>query len=131
VHIKCLHSDCGGEFTGSEFAAFLKEQGTEHRLTTHNTLQHNGIAESLNHRLLECICAIIHHNSLPKMLWGEAVNFTVWLKNHTSTHILGDTTPYERLHCEKPNLAGLPEWGQHIWVHSASGSKLDARAIEA
>jgi hypothetical protein len=131
VCIKCLHSDCSGEFTGSEFTTFLKEQGTEYRLTTHNTPQHNGIAGLLNHCLLECIHTIIHHSSLPKMLWGEVVNFTVWLKNCTSTCILSDTTPYEHLHCEKPNLAGLPKWGQHIWVHSALGSKLDACTIEA
>jgi transposase InsO family protein len=109
VCIKRLRSDRGGEFTGSEFTAFLKEQGTECRLTTHDTLQHNGIAESLNRCLLERICAIVHHSGLPKTLWGEAVNFAMWLKNRTSTHILGDTTPYEHLHREKPNLAGLPE----------------------
>ncbi len=29
VRIKCLHSDCRGEYTGGEFTKFLKEQGTE------------------------------------------------------------------------------------------------------
>jgi len=29
----------------------------------------------------------------------------------------------------KPNLNGLPEWGSQVWVHNASNSKLDARAM--
>jgi len=130
AQIKRLRSDHGGEFTGSEFTSFLKEQGTECRLTTHDMPQHNGVAESLNRRLLERIRAILRHSSLPKTLWGEAIHFAMWVKNRTSTHILGDTTPYECLHRKKPTLASLPEWGQPVWVHDALGSKLDARAIE-
>ena len=77
AQIKCLHSDRGGEFTGSEFTSFLKEQGTERWLTTHDTPQHNGVAESLNRCLLERVRAILHHSSLLKTLWGEAINFAV------------------------------------------------------
>ena len=128
--IKRLHSDRGGEYTGDEFSKFLKEQGTECRLTTHNTPQHNRVAESLNRRLLERVHAILHHSGLPKHLWGEAMNYATWLKNRSSTRALGNTTPFERLHGQKPNLANVPEWGQRVWVHNDSGSKLDARAIE-
>ena len=128
--IKRLRSDRGGEFTSKNFDKFLNEQGTERRLTTHNTPQHNGVAESLNRRLLERVRAMRHDSGLPKSLWGEAVNFATWLKNRTSTQALGNITPYERLYGKKPNLAGIPEWGQRVWVHDDSGSKLDARAIE-
>jgi hypothetical protein len=48
VKIKALCSDRGGEYTGHKFTQFLQQEGTEHRLTTHNTLQHNSVAESLN-----------------------------------------------------------------------------------
>ena len=51
--IQILCSDCGGEYTGHVFTKFLQQEGTEHHLTTHNTLQHNRVAESLNHQLLE------------------------------------------------------------------------------
>jgi hypothetical protein len=56
VQIKCLWLDQGGEYTGSVFSKFLMEQGTEHRLTMHDMQQHNGVVESLNHCLMECIC---------------------------------------------------------------------------
>ena len=37
VHIKRLRSDRGGEYTSNKFTAFLREQGTERRLTTADT----------------------------------------------------------------------------------------------
>ena len=55
--IKRLHSDRGGEFTGNKFTKFLQEQGTKRRLTTHDTPQHNGVAEALNRRLMERVHA--------------------------------------------------------------------------
>ena len=83
--IKLLHSDRGGEYTGQDFTKFLQQEGTERRLTTHDTLQHNGVAESLNCRLLEHTPAMLHHSGLPKNLWAEAIRFAAWLKNRAST----------------------------------------------
>jgi hypothetical protein len=129
--IKRLRSDRGGEYTGNDFTAFLRQQGTERRLTTADTPQHNGVAESLNRRLLERVRAMLHQANLPKSLWAEAIQYAVWLKNRTSTKALGNVTPYERLYGEKPNLANVPEWGQNVWVYNPQGSKLDARALQA
>ncbi len=47
-YIQRLRLDRGGEYLSEEFSNFLREQGTERRLTTANTPQHNGVAESLN-----------------------------------------------------------------------------------
>ena len=131
VRIKRLRSDRGGEYTGGEFTSFLKSQGTERRLTTHDTPQHNGVAESLNRRLLERVRAVLHHAQLPKTLWGEALHFIVWLKNRVITRALDTLTPHEQLYGTKPDLSSVPEWGQAVWVHQDSGSKLDGRAAEA
>jgi hypothetical protein len=131
AHVKRLQSDRGGEYTGGNFTKFLQEQGTERRLTTHDTLQHNGVAELLNRRLLKCMHAMLHASGLPKNLWGEAIQHTMWLKNRTSTRVLSNVTPFECLYGEKPNLGGVLEWGQRIWVHDNTGSKLDVWANEA
>src|SRR6267142_598588 len=131
VRIKRLRSDRGGEYTGNEFTKFLAEQGTERRLTTHDTPQHNGVAESLNRRIMERIRACLIQSGLPKSLWVEAVNFVIWVKNRTTTKVLGDVTPHEKLTGRKPNLAGVPEWGQRVWVHRGDGSKLEAHAWPA
>ena len=129
--IKRLRSDRGGEYTGDTFTKYLKEQGTERRLTTHDTPQHNGIAESLNRRIMERVRAFLAQSGLPKFLWAEAAHFVVWLKNRTPTKVLGNVTPYEKVTGLKPNLAGIPEWGQRVWVHRGSGGKLDMRALKA
>jgi hypothetical protein len=80
---------------------------------------------------MERVRALLHHSGLPKSLWGEALQHATWLKNRTSTRALGATTPFERLHGHKPNLAGVPEWGQRVWVKTFKGSKLDARGMPA
>jgi len=95
THIKRLRSDHGGEFTGCNFTSFLREEGTERCLTTHDMPQHNGMAELLNRQLLERMRAMLHEAELPKNLWAEAIRFAVWLKNRTSTKAIGNVTPYE------------------------------------
>ena len=126
--IKRLRSDRGGEYLSTEFSNHLKSKGTERRLTMHDTPEHNGVAESLNRRLLERVRAMLHHSGLPRFLWGEAILHAVWLKNCTSTRALKNLTPFEALTGKKPNLSILPEWGTKVWVHDDGNSKLEGRS---
>ena len=68
---------------------------------------------------------------LPKLLWAEAAHFVIWLKNHMTMRVIGDATLLEQVSGHKPNLAGLPGWGQHVWVHSGKSSKLQKHATIA
>ena len=125
---KILQSDRGGEYLGKEFSQYLLSQGTERRLTIHNTPKYNGVSERLNRTLLEQTCTLLHLSKLPKNLWGEAITHSVWLKNRTSTCSLPEgKTPYEMLYNEKPNLKNLHEWGSAVWVHTTTGTKLDGQ----
>jgi hypothetical protein len=126
--VKKLHSDRGGEFNSHEFDKHLARNGTARSLTTHDTPEHNGIAERLNRTLLEKVRAMLHASGLPKFLWGEAVKHAVWLKNRTTTRALQRQTPYEGVEGKKPNLTGVPEFGARVWVHDTTGTKLDARS---
>ena len=95
----------------------------------HDTPAYNGVAERLNCVLLECTHVFLHSSALPKFLWGEAVKHTVWLKNRMATCALPNgKTPYKMHYGKKLNLAGLREWGMKVWVHDASGMKLDGRS---
>jgi hypothetical protein len=94
----------------------------------HNTPQLNGIAERLNCTLLERIWAFAHMSGLPKMLWGEGLRHATWLKNRTATRALDGKTPFEALFGMPPDLSGLHLWGCPVWVHDATGLKLDVRA---
>ncbi|THH14813.1 hypothetical protein EW146_g5572 [Bondarzewia mesenterica] len=105
--VQILHSDHGGEYTGTDFVNHLECAGTKQKLTVHDTPQQNGVAEHLNRMLMEKVRAMLHASQLPHFLWGEAA-----------------------LTGRKPDLTGVREWGSRVWVHDTSGSKLDPRAHE-
>ena len=79
--LKRLRSDRGGEYLSDKFSKHLKANGTERKLTVHDTPEHNGLAEQLNRRYIERTCAMLHASGLPKSLWGEAIMHANWLKN--------------------------------------------------
>ena len=79
--VKVLHSYCGGKFLSGEFDRYLQSQGTARKLTTHHTPELNGISERLNQTLMDWIYGLTHDSGLPKLLWGEALRHTTWLKN--------------------------------------------------
>ena len=128
--VKVLHSDRSGEYLGKEFVMYLKVAGTKQKLTVHDTPQHNGIAERLNHTLLEKVRAMLHESGLPRMLWGEAVRHTIWLKNRTPTKALDGGTPLEAATGQKPDLSRARVWGSRIWVRVEGGTKLGGRVVE-
>ena len=128
MKIKCLHLDRGGEYLSKEFSQHLQSKGTEHRVTMHDTPEHNGVAERLNRMLVERVRAMIHASGLPKNLWGEAIMHATWLKNRSSMCRLRTKTRYEIMYKKVPNLSNLPVWGCRVKVHDTSGSKLDAQA---
>ncbi|KAH9955085.1 hypothetical protein BGW80DRAFT_1189223 [Lactifluus volemus] len=64
---------------------------------------------------------MLHQSGLPEYLWEETLHHAVWLKNRSSTHMLGDVTPLEHLTGIKLNISGMPEWWQPVWVHIFKG----------
>ena len=56
IAIKVLHSNHRGEYLDKGFIIYLKSRGTEQKLTVHDTLLHNGIAEHQNCTIVECLC---------------------------------------------------------------------------
>jgi hypothetical protein len=130
VSIKVFHSDRGGEFMSNAFSKHLQKAGTVRRLTVHDTPEYNGLAERLNRTLIEKVRAILHDTGLPKFLWGEALQYVVYVKNRTWTKASPNATPHEILTGKKPDLSNIHPWGTRVWVHDTSGSKLDGRAKE-
>jgi len=128
--VKCLQSDRGGEFTGNEFNDHLRERGTVRRLTVHDSPQSNGIAERCNGVLVEHARAMLIDSGLPKYLWKEAVKYSMWIRNRTTTHHLDSRTPYEVLYGIKPEIGDIHLWGSRVWVRSLTAGKLDPRGRE-
>src|SRR6202044_3154905 len=128
--IKVLHSDRGGEYLDKEFILHLKKQGTDQKLTVHDTASQNGVAERRNRTIVERIQALLHASGLPRFLWGEAARHVVWLMNQTSTKAVKGKTPYEAAFGRKPNLKDVQEWGEKVWVRIEGGDKLGGRVRE-
>ena len=68
IQIKILIMDRGGEYTSTKFNKHLENQGTNHRLTVHDTPESNGVAERLNRTLVERTHAMLLDSKLPKFL---------------------------------------------------------------
>ena len=73
---------------------------------------------------------MLHMSGLPQVLWGEAIQHAIWLKNHTSTKALDGMMPFEAATGWHLDLSHLQEWGCHIWVHDVTASKLEPHACE-
>src|SRR6266540_6098574 len=125
--IKTLNVDRGGEYLSDEFIAHCKAKGTTYKLSVHDTHQEAGVSEHRNCTIAEHIRALLHASGLPKYLWGEAARHVVWLLNRTTTKAVNGITPYEAAFGKKPNLKGVREWGEKVWVRVEKGDKLSGR----
>ena len=128
--IKILNSDRGGEYQGEEFSEYLKTKGTHQKLNVHDTHHQTGVAECCNRTIAERICTLLHASGLPKNLWGEATRHVVWLLNRTTIKVVEGMTPYEAAFEKKPNLKGVREWGEKVYVRVEKGTKLSGRVRE-
>ena len=63
--VKVLRTDNGGEYCSKEFSQYLEEQGISHQLTVPYNPAQNGIAERMNHTIVESTRSLIYHANLP------------------------------------------------------------------
>jgi hypothetical protein len=131
IDIKCLHCDRAGEYLSMEFLAFLDKNGTNLKVTVHDTPEQNVVVECLNRTLMEKVRALLIASSLPLYLWGEALMHVTWLKNRTSMRTVVGKTSFEALNCAIPDLTNLPEWGCSVWIHNQKTGKIAVRAKPA
>jgi len=115
--LKVLCSDGGGEYTAGEVQSFLKEKGIKHELTTADTPQHNGVAERMNHMLVERVCMMLIKAELPDAYWWDALWYATLLHNVSLTHSLSNSTPKESWSGNKPNVSRLCVFGCRAFVH--------------
>ena len=103
--LKPLRSDNGGEYLSTTFKSFLLEHGISHQLTVAYTPQQNGVAERINRTLLNMVRSMLHHKSLPKHFWAEALSTAFYVVNRvTSRSLPPDTTPVSYTHLTLPTI---------------------------
>lgn len=68
-----LVSDNGGEYMGSDFQIYLKENGIRHEPGPPHSPQLNGIAERANRTLCDWLRCSLIGADLPKSFWADAL----------------------------------------------------------
>jgi hypothetical protein len=125
--IKTLHTDQGGEYTGSDFENHLSKRGTAHTMPAHDSSDQNGKAECRGQALLDDAWSMLAGASdLPKSLWADAISYSTWLRNRLLP-AGANAAPYEIVYGRKPDLKRAHTFGTKVWVRDEKGSKLDPR----
>jgi len=129
--LKVLRSDGGGKYTAGGLQSFLKDKGIKHELTTADTLQHNGVAECMNHMLVKQVRMMLIDAKLPDTYWWDTLRYTTHLHNMSPMHSLSNCTPEESWSRNKPDISRLHVFGCKAFVHIPDKlcGKLSAKSL--
>ena len=131
LEISTLRTDNGGEYVSKEFEEFLKSKGIRHELTVPYSPAQNGVAERLNHTLMESARTMIRFAKIPDSYWGEAVATAPYIRNRVPTSAFKErVSPYEKWYQRKPDLSHLRVFGCVAYAHipDCQRRKLDKKA---
>lgn len=79
--IKVFYSDNCGEYVDKDFIDFCAKEGIRKEWTTPYNSEHNGVAERKNRTIVEVARAMMYDQDMPKFLWAEACNTTIYVQN--------------------------------------------------
>ncbi|MCO5571315.1 hypothetical protein L7F22_025053 [Adiantum nelumboides] len=131
-HIKCLHTDGGGEYMSHSFDDYLREQGLRKQITCRYTPQQNGVAERKNRVIAEIARAMMNEMNMPLTYWAEAVHTAVHIMNQTPIAAIHEISPYERLYEIKPTVSYMKVFGCVCYVHvpNEARKKMEPKAVK-
>lgn len=124
--IKCLRSDCGGEYTSSQFQTLLSKNAIRHETSAPYSPHQNGTAERNWRTLFEMARCMLLESNLPKRLWTYAVQTAAVIRNRCFNKRSGQT-PYQMLTGKKPNLSKMRTFGSPCFAYKQDKKKLDSR----
>jgi transposase InsO family protein len=96
--------------------SWCKERGIEIHLTAPYSPSQNGVAEQMNHTLVELARAMLTRQELPEFLWEHATLHSTYLQNCSYTTHLQIEMPYQAWMNKKPNISHLHEFGSPVGV---------------
>ena len=65
--LKCPRPNNGGEYASREFKTYYIMYGIRHEKTISTTLQHNGMAEMMNHSIIKSVKCMLKTTKLSKV----------------------------------------------------------------
>lgn len=99
-YVQILQTDRGGEFSSSEFAAWLCHRGIVHRFTPAAAPMSNGMIERFHGTLMPRLRAVFQARNIPKYAWKDTVQGVVYVLNRTP-HTGIDRIPFEVFYGQK------------------------------
>jgi hypothetical protein len=95
VVTKILQSNRGSEFLSELFDEHLEAKGIIHKLTVHDTLEHNGVSERHIRTIVDTMRTYFAASGLPRWLWGKCLHHAAWVLNRLAHKALGGLLPFE------------------------------------
>ena len=86
--VNFFRSDGGGEYFSDSLKKYFKLHGVHYELTNPDTSQENGLAEWVNHTILNMVYTMIKESNLPESFWSYAVNYATYILNRVPTFII-------------------------------------------
>jgi transposase InsO family protein len=118
LKLKALRTDCGGEFTMTEFADYCAAEGVHHQHTTPYNPQQNDVVERQNETVVVTDRSMLKAKGLPGWFWGEAVNTVVYVMNRCPTKSVDGMTPFEAWHEKKSAVHHLRTFECIVYVRN-------------
>jgi hypothetical protein len=114
--IKVFRRDNSMEYCDSTLLMFLADQGTVSEFSCLGTSQQNGRAERKHRHILNIVRAMLLSSSCHERIWGEAALAAAYIINRLPSLILGNMSPFERLHQVSPDYTSLKVFGCACFV---------------
>jgi hypothetical protein len=116
VTAKAIKSDRGGEFTGSDFQAVVKDFGLVHHMPPPSSPEGNGVAERANRTLGERLRVMLLDASMPRAYWHYALATATYIANRSPTSSIDMQIPVE-LWGGDVSHGDMRVWGCRAFVH--------------
>src|SRR5713226_3233614 len=87
--------DHGTEFLNKMLQQWCNQNGIEIHATALYFPSQNGVAEHMNHTLVELTCAMLTAAQLPEFLWELAIRHAAYIRNRSYTKVIPEKTPYQ------------------------------------
>nr|GEV26197.1 hypothetical protein [Tanacetum cinerariifolium] len=106
-----VRTDRGTEFLNKTLHAFFKEEGIEHKTSTAQTPEQNGVVERRNRTLVEAARTMLSALKLLLFIWAEEIATACYTQNRSIIIPTHDKTPYHIINDQKPLIKHLHIFG--------------------
>jgi hypothetical protein len=127
---RMIRCDEGSKFLSRDLTNWLKQEGITLQTTVAYSPSQNGVAERMNHTLVELTRTMVNGCELPKFLWELVIKHTAYLWNQAYTHVC-ELMPYQAWTREKLDISHLREFSAPIWIlqqGAHTGHKLEPKS---